>query len=561
MRLLFAALAVLPAFAYADIHYRLTPETAARGVRVQIQVPEAAEQVEFRIPAWCPGFYFILNYQDKISDVVATTPEGERLTIERPDPRVWRAVNPAGGPVHLSYRVLGDDPGLGFFGVSVHPHTVFVNGPAAFMYVEGRKNERSTLDLQLPQGWNVATGMDQENGRYVSADYDEFIDHPLQLGTFEKRTFEAGGISFEAIYVSTDNTFRPNLDQQTERFRRISLPALRMFGGAPFDRYVYILHLATGGFMGGLEHRASTVMAMPNMPRLWIDELAAHEFFHVWNVKHIRPKVLGPFDYTQPNRTRNLWFVEGVTDYYAKLHTYQSGLRDQDYLLDAYTGDIRELQNSKNRLKMTIEEVSWNTWEHGGFGVGDLSYYTKGCVMGLILDADIRARTKGDKSLDDVMRHLFKQHRLPQPGYEEDGLLKAINEVTGQDFTTLYDRMARSTQELPYELLKGIGLRLRIPGDRVPSVGFAVDGDLIVQVAEGHRQALRDGDRFVRFGTEMGGLRPGDRFSVVVDRGGVQQTLQLMAQVNTASNYLLEIDPFATAEARQRRTEWLARPQ
>jgi predicted metalloprotease with PDZ domain len=457
----FAALFMLPAAAFADLHYTLKPDLPAQSIQVALTLDEAAEEVEFRIPAWCPGFYFILNYQDKISDVRATGPGGNELQIERSDSRGWKVANPDKGAVTISYRVLGDDPGLGFFGVNVHPHTVFVNGPAAFMYPEGRLRERAWLKLDLPEGWQVATGMDQdEDGRYVSGDYDELVDHPLQLGHFERRTFSLRGIPFEAVYVSTDQTYRADLDAETERLRRLSIPGLDMFDGAPFPRYVYIIHLATGNFGGGLEHRASTVMAVPNSSRLGIDTLAAHEFFHVWNVKHIRPKTLGPFDYSQQNRTRALWFAEGVTDYYAQLLVYRSGLADQQWLLNQLTREIRQLQRSRARLERTVEDISWNAWETGGFGADGLSYYNKGLVMGLLFDAAIRDATGGEKTLDDVMRYLFERHKLPQPGYEEDGILKAMNALAQRDLSALYKRMAQSTEELPYEVLVGLGLRL-----------------------------------------------------------------------------------------------------
>ena len=237
-----------------------------------------------------------------------------------------------------------------------------------------------------------------------------------------------------------------------------------MFRGAPFKHYTYIIHLAVGDFSGGLEHRASTVIAVPDSTNLRLAELATHENFHSWNVKQIRPKALGPFDYTKQVRTANLRFAEGVTDYYAYLMMYRSGERDSAWLLQEFGQQIADLQNGATRKSLTLEECSKQTWEHGGFGVDDLSYYTKGLVVGFIFDAAIRDATGGQRSLDDVLRLLYSRHRLPNPGYDEDALREAINEVAGTDLSSLYNRMVRSTDELPYEVLQKIGLKLSAPG-------------------------------------------------------------------------------------------------
>jgi len=234
---------------------------------------------------------------------------------------------------------------------------------------------------------------------------------------------------------------------------------LKLFGKAPFKHYTYFIHLAEGEFPGGLEHRACTVMAVPNGSELHIEDLAAHEYFHAWNVKQIRPKVLGPFDYTQPVRTKNLWFAEGVTDYYSKIHTYQAGLGDVNWLLTELAGNITELQGSVNRHNKTLEQASSECWESGGFGVGDLSYYVKGFVVGFLLDVKLRSDSQGSHTLDDVMRYLYGKYHLPDPGYEEDGILQAINHVSGEDLTPFYNSLVRSTDEMPYETLAGIGLK------------------------------------------------------------------------------------------------------
>jgi predicted metalloprotease with PDZ domain len=438
-------------------------------VRVTITLSDPKAEESFAIPAWCPGFYFIQHYEDKISDFKAVDPSGNPLKVAHSSSsRQWTVADPNGDPMTVSYRVLGDDPGLGFFGTSVLSHTAFVNGPSAFMYAAGRLQEPTKLNVKVPPGWKIATPMDPASeGQYRASGYDELIDHPIQMGQFETRHFIQGGIPFEVVFVSRDQQYRCNLDEETERLKVLSLPALKLFGNAQFKRYTYFIHLAVGNFNGGLEHRASNVQAIQNGRPLNIDDLAAHEYFHAWNVKQIRPKLLGPFDYSKEQRTGNLWFAEGVTDYYAKITTYRSGLQDQTWLFRELGNQIAELQRGNTRKQYSVAEASRQCWEFGGFGVKDLSYYVKGLLIGWIFDAVIRDATDGDKSLDDVMKLMYKRHQLPAPGYEESGVLAAINEVSGSDFTALYNRMVNTTDELPYELLGKLALTVDSRSGRV----------------------------------------------------------------------------------------------
>lgn len=453
-------LALLPALCAADVKYTLSPEPANRCVRVTITIDEPNSQESFRIPAWCPGFYFLLKYQDNISEFKAVDTSGASLKVDHAqDVRQWTVSDPDKKAMTVSYRVLGDDPGLGFFGTSVLPHTAFVNGPSAFMYDVDRLTEATKLKITVPAGWQIATPADPDDeGGYKASGYDEMVDHPIQMGHFEMRKFVQAGIPFQVVFVSPDQHYTPDLDAETERLKAVSLPALKLFGGAQFKRYIFFIHLAVGNFDGGLEHRASNVQAIYSRKPLNIDDLAAHEYFHAWNVKQIRPKILGPFDYTKEQRTSNLWFAEGVTDYYAKITTYRSGLQDMKWLLKDLSGQVQNLQRSKMRSQCTLGDASRRAWENGGFGVEDLSYYVKGLLVGWIFDAVIRDATDGEKSLDDLMRLLYSRYHLPQPGYDEGGILAAINEITGNDYTHLYNQMVNTTEELPYDLLEKIGI-------------------------------------------------------------------------------------------------------
>ena len=540
--------------------YTLTPEVAARTFVVRMDLSEAGASETFRLPEWSPGYYNILGYRKKISGVKATDAAGEPLAVSR-DGVAWKVANPAKTPIRLTYRVLADDKGLGFFWAHLRADSGFVNGPSTFMWADGRKEEDVTLRIRNPEGWDVATGMDPvgppaegvpEN--FKAKDYDELIDHPIQLGKFVRKTFTVEGIPFEAVWVSGLAPLQADLDAETERLRLGSIPAIKMMRGASFKRYVYIVHLEIGDFSGGLEHRASNVIAVPNLKTIRLDDLATHEYFHAWNVKQIRPKALGPFDYTTKVRTANLWFSEGVTDYYAKLHSHQAGLEAESYVLDSLTSAFQEVRGSTTEKKITLEECSKGAWENGGFGIGDYSYYTKGMVVGFLFDAYLRGKSDGKTSLDDVMRALYERGAIPKPGFAEEELRTTLVEFGGAEIGPIYDRMVRSTAVLPYELAEGVGLRILTPGQPYASPRFQTDGDGNVLAVATPDEPVQRGDRILSL------RRTGsDAAEATVSRNGQTAKIAIGLRTSTVADVRLQVDPFASEAARARRENWLQR--
>ncbi len=551
MRRILLGLVLLPYSGLATIRYRLTPDPAAKSLTIAVHLDTASAQPKFSIPAWTPGFYFLQKYEKEISNVKAFDAQGQPLTVSHPHDRTWEIENPTKKAVTFSYRVLGDDKGLGFFGVNVRAKTAFINGPAAFVYPDDRLKEDTTLEVNLPKAWDIATPMDKDDeGRYTAAGYDELADNPIEMGSFVRKKFDVNGIPFEAVFTAPDGDVRCNPDMEAAKLQTGSKPALRLFGSAPFKRYIYFIHLAVGDFNGGLEHRACNVVATQNSTDLGLDDLETHEYFHAWNVKQIRPEVLGPFDYTREVRTTNLWFAEGVTDYYSKLHAFQSGLKDETWLADQLADQIRTLQLSRMRRIKTLEETSRQAWENGGFGVGDLSYYNKGLVAGLVFDAAIRDATDGARSLDDVLRLLMARHKIPKPGYGENEILTTINEVAGKDLTKLYDSIVRSTDEVPYELLAGIGLRVLLTGHDYPELAFQCRNQKIVSVPDSSEFHVGDEVVSVEAPTNL-------MSAVVVRRNGEEIRIEAPIQMVQSDGFRVERDPFASDRARKNLAAWL----
>ncbi len=511
----------------------------------------------FHIPTWCPGWYVVTQYQDSISGVQAVQKSGDPLELKQVDSRTWEVANPLRGAVTLNYTVMGDDPGLGFFGVKVLPHTAFVNGPAAFMWADGHKDERMRLTIKNPEGWATATSMDEDkSGDWMTRDYDHLLDCPIRLGKFEKRSFEVQGVPFDAVFTTLDGTYRTDFDDATRQLKAVATSTMAMFPSRGFKHYIFHLNLAVGNFSGGLEHQSSTVLAIFPSQKLNLDTLAAHEFFHAWCVKQIRPKTLGPFDYTKAVRTKEMWLCEGVTDYYGNLNPYRANLYDSSRLLRSYTGQIRQLQSGRTRLTKTVEDASLEAWEGGSQGTGDLSYYNKGFLIGLLFDAAIRDATQGRKSMDDVMRLLYERYHMPKPGFDEDGILKAINDVAGKDLTALYNKMVRSTNEMPYEVLEGIGLRVRLPGKPIMDVGFAVAGSIVTQVDERNAAKLKEGDEIL---SDFSVSLDTPKFVLKIKRGDSTLDVPMELLQTEPTRISLEINPFASKDQRDRLAEYLKR--
>lgn len=538
---------------------------------LKFQAKEAGQVLH--IPAWDPGYYLILNHQDNIANIRATDEKGENIPISKSGERDWTLQNKADEEVTVSYAVEGVDQGLGFFGTHVRAENAYIEGPSCFIYPEGRKDEPIDLGVKLPDQWRVATAMtgSEESGKFSAQNYDEFVDHPIQMGLFQTRNFEVEGIPFEVAYVAPGNNPRPDLDNFTTKLKILSAPAIHMMHGASFKRYVYIFHFQVGNFEGGLEHRASCVMAMPNEEPAYLDNLITHEYFHAWNVKQIRPSVLGPFDYQHKVHTDNLWFAEGVTDYYAYVHAYRSGARDADWLRNQLTDQLTTLQNSRNRHSLTLAQTSQQAWLNGGFGVGDLSYYNKGLVAGLLLDSAIRGLTDGKKSLDDVMRLMYARYKLPNAGYPEDGIQNALLEVTGGEagpnsdyIRKLYYEIVYTTHEMPYTALNHMGLAFFQPGDFIRRLGFTTNGLTVSGIEEGSESRLHKGDVIVEINeVEQHGSPDfssvGEQYSLKVMRNNSPLMLNMRTLSDRCSDFTLRRDPLASAKGTLRLNEWLVR--
>jgi len=343
------------------------------------------------------------------------------------------------------------------------------------MFVPSRRGEEARIEFTgLPNGWKTAIPLkrDEAAGAWVAASYDTLVDAPAEMGAFDDWRFEAGGASIRVVVHGSGY----EREAFTDMLRRIVTYQVALMREVPFADYTFIYHLGGGG--GGMEHANSTAIhSGRNLPM----GVSAHEFFHLWNVKRIRPQSLEPVDHTRENWTRSLWFAEGVTSTYGSYTLVRSGLwTPQQYYADL-ADEFAVLQARPARLWKSVEEASLDAWhekyqQYSGAAFS-ISYYNKGQIVGVLLDILIREATANRKSLDDVMRDLNETYARQQKFYPESaGIRSSAEKVSGRSFAEFFDRYVSGTDELPYaEILKRAGLRVTFSGNGRPRCEITED--------------------------------------------------------------------------------------
>ena len=427
----------------------------------------AEPALDLVLPSWTPGSYMIREYARHVQDFRAGR-EGQPLSWTKTAKDTWRVNTPAGGRVRASYAVYAHD--LSVRTCHLDGTHGFATGAAVFMYAAARAHAPVSVEVVVPQRWQVATGLEPLGGgngifRFGARDYDELVDCPIECGTHRVLAFEVDGKPHKIALWGRGNETEERLSADV---KSIVESERAFFGGLPYDRYAFLVHLASG--RGGLEHRNSAVFLVDRWgfrPRAAYEaflELIAHELFHVWNVKRIRPKPLGPFDYRSENHTRQLWAVEGITSYYEKRFVLAAGLYSRERFLARLGEEIAILQATPGRTRQSLEGASFDAWikfyrpDENSVNSA-VSYYLKGALAACLLDLEIRAATVRAKCLDDVVRHLASEADRSGSGFAEpDGFLAALEQVAGAHggaFRRFMERFVAGTDELELERILG----------------------------------------------------------------------------------------------------------
>jgi len=420
-----------------------------------------ATSIDAVIPAWEPGNYNIQNFAKNVQNFKSATPLDQPLEWQKTDKQTWHITKRSDDDVVIRYQV---------FSLRLTYDMADISGPSLFMYIAGEKHVPVSVKYIVPNGWTVYTGLEKQADRYHAADYDVFVDSPAFIGDhFKVLDFSVDKVPHRIVFSRKDISLIDN--QVISDVTEIVNAARSVFGGKlPYQEYTFLIKFQPATGSGGLEHLNSTRITVGESD--FVNQtsyrrflfVVAHEYFHLWNVKRIRPKVLGPFDYTKEANTHLLWVSEGITSYYGDLLLARADIASPTEFLDKMSTIVDTLQHAPGRLLMSAEEASWNTWLRSDNAVNNtISYYDKGEIIGFLLDIEIRTRTKNERSLDDVMRYLLATYADKGLGFPEDGFLKAVENVAGSDFKEFFQVNAQSRKELDYDrYLKQVGLQISI---------------------------------------------------------------------------------------------------
>lgn len=433
-------------------------------VDVTVRVPNPnGRAIGLRLPTWRPGKYLILDMAGTVYGVTAAGPGGEALVVRKTEKSAWRVEARGPGAVTVSYTVYAN---------SLNDRTrhadgshAFLDGSAVFMYTDELRDRPVRVRVDAPEGWKVATGLapdPTEDWAWVAPDYDVLVDSPLEIGEHHMLSFTVDGTPHDVVIwgpVEVDD------ERVAAGFAKIVRAERDVFEGPgqalPYQRYVFIVH-AQPGIGGGTEHLNSTVM--DTRPSSFSSEgafdgflgLVAHEFFHTWNVKRLRPAGITPYDYQRENYTDLLWVSEGTTTYYSGVCRVRAGLLDAD----AYLGQLARTISGERRRPgegvQSLAESSFDAWIKFNRSTPNdinttVSFYTKGSLVSLMLDMELRRRTRNGVTLDDVLRAMYHDYPLDRGGFTTEQLLAKLRVLSGSGFEGFFGAYVSGVEPLDLE--------------------------------------------------------------------------------------------------------------
>ncbi|AFY39615.1 peptidase M61 domain protein [[Leptolyngbya] sp. PCC 7376] len=558
---------------------------------VTIQIDNWSKAVlDLKMPVWTPGSYLVREYARHVQDfqAIATAPETP-LSWQKQGKNHWQITTDTAETVTICYRVFANELTVRTNHLD-NTHGYF-NSAALFFFVEGHQNQSFILDIEPPnEAWQINTTLpllEDSETRFWADNFDVLVDSPVEVGIHE---------SYEFLYADKphrwvvwgDGDF--DADKAIADTKKIIQVEADIYGGGlPYDEYMFLLHLSGSGY-GGLEHKESCSL---NYPRFGFGEkdnynrfmqLVAHEFFHLWNIKRIRPKALEIFDYENENYTTSLWFAEGVTSYYDLIIPRWAEIYDEDFFLESLSKDITRYLKTPGRLVQPLAESSFDAWiklyrRDANSNNNQMSYYLKGAMVSLMLDLMIRDRHDNQKSLDDVMQRLWQEFGKDEIGFTPSEVENIIADVADCDLADFFVRYLHTTEELPLaESLNAFGLLLEpvYEDEKIPYLGAEIkdkhNRTVVKSVNSGspaHIAGIDPKDEILaiagyRVNTEqlkkrLQNYHAGDTISITIFQQDQLKTLDVTLAEPQPSRYQVKKNPKASAQQQARLTGWLNR--
>ena len=599
--------------ALRSITYRLgmsRPVSHLFEVAIEVELPEGPvpDSLDFQMPKWSPGRYAVFDFAKNVQEFealggicpVRAQCKMPAFPVSRVDGQTWRVPTMNTHSLTIRYKVFGNDLSGTFS--QLDPRHANYNGHSIFMYVANHKSNPVRLEIDPPPGWKIVNGAtEQPNQRaWQFANWDLLVDTPTEIAAdFTVDEFQVDGKRYRVMVHSfgDEGGKRPALVRDIEKIVRAEVA---MWGPPEFDSYTFLLHFAADDHSGdGMEHLNSTQIIEPGAlgePGVYASTLGtvAHEFFHVWNVKRLRPVELGPWDFTRPANTRSLWIAEGFTNYFGHLMMRRAGIWDNTAFLRRQSDTITGIENAPGTSLMSAEASSLAApfiddaphAQQTNLSNTAISYYPKGELIGMVLDLIIRGKTDGKASLENVLRRMYDEFYLNSPnatyylrgrGYTPEDLQRVASQVAGYDVSGFFNRYVRGVEALPYdEALGYLGLRLVRSVAREPyNAGLTFDWEatdsLEIRNVRNYSPAedagLQEDDEVLTLAGKkikrenwlvaLSRYKEGDRVPITVRRDRRTINATLVFGPPERFEYRIEEDKNATAEQRALRQKWL----
>jgi predicted metalloprotease with PDZ domain len=439
------------------------------------------DTVQFKMPVWSPGSYKIREHAHNVDESWYTV-NGVIKTVVRADKNTWICEAPDKGELIFTYNVYGVK--IGPRASYIDNNMAFLHGASAFMYIQNKEDMAITLSFEPLPGWKdieVALPKLPKSNTFICTNYDLLADSPVALGNFDIGSYETAGVPHKIVMIGKGNY---NLEKVTQDFKKITDVEVKMFNHKhPSDVYIHFIQNVTKGG-GGLEHlncQTSQVVRWAYKDEaayLKFLALVAHEYFHLWNIKRIRPIELGPFDYNRENYTDMLWVVEGITSYFDDLFLRRAGFHSDTTYFEALVTNINRYQNQPGRHVMSLDESSKLAWikaymPNKNSKNKTISYYNKGMLVAWMLDVEIMKTTNCKHRLDDVMQLLYTSYYEAQNrGFTHQEFISACNQIAKTDLTDFFEKYVFSKGDLPYPLYGDLlGIKIENNPTATPSIG------------------------------------------------------------------------------------------
>ena len=580
--ILLSALCVLPIAASAQTTVRYSISLAGYRdhiLRVRLELAAGSPSQTLQLPVW-NALYQVRDFAQYINWIRAKDLSGAALAVHELDKSSWRVDGTAQGAT-VEYELFADNPGP--YGAQINDHHAFLNLAEVLAYpVNARDRPMQVQFTSIPAGWNLATSLTQSANVYEAGSYDRLVDAPVEIGTFREADFEQGGGHYRVVVDADAGDY--DMNHVVADLDRIVGAATDWMKDRPYSTYLFLYHFphAPGG--GGMEHAYSTAIdlnaeVLADAPNALLD-VSAHEFFHLWNVKRIRPQSLEPIDYTKENYTTALWFSEGVTSTVEDIILLRAGLMKEAAYLERLGAQITELEQRPAHSFQSAEDSSLNAWlekyTYYRQPERSISYYNKGDLLGVLLDLAVRENSDGRASLREVFQWLNRHYAQPGKFFPDSaGVREAAEAVGGGNLGIFFEQYVAGTGEIPWDdFFRGVGLRVVQRSIVVADPGFvaarnfdASPSVLSVQTgSEAAKAGLTAGDTILEinghtvasdFESRMEGLHPGETLKLRVrNRRGDRELQWKLGSREQGVWEMKDLDQ-VTDQQRARRAAWL----